>query len=156
MVSLSSHGVYSIGPFTNTGAMPPRAEAATQYTIMLAAKNGSNELADATVTMALPAYVTWTGVVSNGDTMSYNPTSREVTWQIGALAANRANDAAFQVSLLPSISQVGTVPALVSVQSLRATDRFTGTVVRESADAVTTHLPDDPDPDAQVGRIMPK
>lgn len=156
IVSLSSHGLYSIGPFTNTGPMPPKAESTTQYTIMLNAENGSNELADTAVGMTLPTYVTWLGAVSGGDNVSYNPSTREVTWQIGNLDANATANAAFQVSFLPSISHVGTVPTLVGEQRLRATDRFTGTVIRAMADAVTTYLSEDPNPDAQVGRVEPK
>jgi hypothetical protein len=132
--TLSSRGLYSIGPFTNTGPMPPKAEMATQYTIVLNTKNGSNELADAIVTMTLPSYVTWSNVVGSGDDITYNTGTREVLWRIGTLGANSAKNAAFQVSFLPSVSQVGTVPTLVGTQNLRATDRFTGTVIRSTAE----------------------
>lgn len=156
VTSLSSHGLYSIGPFRNTGPVPPRAETVTEYTVMLKAENGSNELADAAVGMTLPSYVTWLDVVSGDDTITYNASTREVTWRIGNLNANSSKDAAFQVSFLPSVSQVGTVPTLVSGQNLRATDRFTGSVVRAAALPLSTHLSEDPDPDAQVGRVLPK
>ncbi|MBI4086828.1 hypothetical protein HY416_02495 [Candidatus Kaiserbacteria bacterium] len=156
VTALSSYGLYSSGPFTNAGPMPPRAESPTQYTIMVGAKNGSNELSDATVTMALPAYVTWQNVVSGGDTMTYNPNTREVAWTIGGLGANGSAEGSFQVTFLPSVSQVGTVPVLVGEQRLRATDRFTGSVVRATASAVTTYIPQDPNPEAQTGRVLPK
>lgn len=156
VVSLSSHGLYSIGPFTNTGPTPPHAETVTQYSIILAVRNGSNELTDATASMTLPSYVTWSDVSASGDNITYNANTREVMWHIRNLDANASANTAFQVAFLPSISQVGTVPTLVSEQSLRATDRFTGTVIRATADALTTHLPEDPDADAQVGRVLPK
>lgn len=156
VTALSSHGLYSTGPFQNTGPMPLRAESSTQYTIMLNAKNGSNELADAAATMTLPSYVTWQDVVSGGAVVTYNSNTREVTWAIGNLDANGANNAAFQVSILPSVSQVGSAPVLVSEQHLKATDRFTGSVVRATAPPVTTHIPEDPDTNAQTGRVAPK
>src|SRR3989338_6380739 len=155
-VSLASHGLYSIGPFSNTGPVPPKAETATQYTIVFNAHNGSNELADAAVTAVLPVYVTWTGATTGDTDFAYNTGTREVMWRIGSLAAGGSENGAFQVSFLPSVSQVGTVPTVVGTQNFRATDRFTGTVVRAAADALTTHLPKDPNPAAQVGRVEPK
>jgi hypothetical protein len=156
VVSLSSQELYSTGPFRNDGPMPPRAEAATQYTTILQATNGSNALAEATVSMTLPSYVTWANVISSGDTITYNANTREALWRIGNLDANASVDAAFQLSFLPSVSQVGTVPTLVGEQSLRATDRFTGTVVRTTAGALTTRLPEDPDPNTHTGQVLPK
>lgn len=156
VVSLSSHGLYSIGPFTNTGPMPPRAEAVTQYTILLNAQNGSNELADSAVSMTLLSYVTWLGAVSGDDNIAYNPSTREVTWTIGSLGANTIANVAFQVSFLPSVSQVGSIPTLVGEQRLRATDRFTGTVIRATAEALRTNLSEDPNPDAKEGVVQPK
>lgn len=157
VVAVSSHGLYSIGPFTNTGPMPPKAEAVTQYAIMLSVENGSNELADAAVTTTLPSYVTWSGMTSRGDDITYNPGTREVTWRIGNISAHASVHAAFQVNFLPSVSHISTAaPALVGAQSLRATDRFTGTVVRATADTLTTALPEDPNPAAQAGRVEPK
>jgi hypothetical protein len=156
VTALSSYGLYSEGPFANTGPIPPRAESQTTYTIMLDAKNGSNELADTTVTMTLPAYVSWLSAVASGAAVNYNAATREVTWKIGNLDANGSSGAAFQVSFLPSVSHVGTVPVLVGEQYLKATDRFTGSVVRATAPAVTTHIPQDPDPKAQEGRVQPK
>ena len=155
-VSLASHGLYSIGPFSNSGPVPPKAETPTQYTIVFNAHNGSNELAAAAGTAPLPAYVTWTGATTGDTDFAYNTGTREVTWRIGNLAAGGSANGAFQVSFLPSVSQVGTVPTVVGTQNFRATDRFTGTVVRAAADALTTHLPEDPNPAAQVGRVEPK
>jgi hypothetical protein len=106
--------------------------------------------------MTLPSYVTWANVISSGDTITYNANTREALWRIGNLDANASVDAAFQLSFLPSVSQVGTVPTLVGEQSLRATDRFTGTVVRTTAGALTTRLPEDPDPNTYTGQVLPK
>lgn len=154
VTSISGYGLYSIGPFSNAGPMPPRAEQVTQYTVMLSAENGANELADAVVTASLPQYVLWNNSVSAGDAVSYNSGTREVSWNIGSLGAHATADAAFQVSILPSTSQVNTVPTLVGEQRLRATDRFTGTVIRGTSPAITTRLSQDPDQDAQDGRVQ--
>lgn len=154
VASLSSQALYSIGPFSNSGPQPPRAEESTQYTITLRANNGSNALADARVSATLPSYVTWTDTVTSGDAVSYSASTREVVWNIGDIAAGASAEASFQVSFLPSVSQVGTLPTLIGEQHFRATDRFTGTVVRATARALTTRLSDDPDSGAQNGVVQ--
>lgn len=154
IASIDSRGLYSIGPFTNSGPQPPRAEDDTTYTIVLSAENGSNELADAVVSMTLPAYITWMNVVATGDTVTYNSSTREVSWRIGNVDANDSLSTAFQVSFLPSVSQVGTVPTIVGEQRLRATDRFTGTIIRATSPALTTRLSEDPNSDAQSGYVQ--
>lgn len=155
VASLSSRTLYTTDLFANNGPVPPQADTTTQYAIALTAAGGSNELAGGVVTMTLPPYVTWLGATSGG-TFLYTAATREVEWTIGSLEANGTRQAAFQVALLPSVSQIGTVPALVGTQNLRATDRFTGTVVRASADPLSTAVPDDPNPDARDGRVEPK
>ncbi len=155
VASVLGHALHSIGPFVNSGPLPPVAEETTQYTVMLSVKNGSNELAGAVVTAVLPLYVEWLGNISNGG-VTYNPSTREVSWNIGNVSAGASPTAAFQVSFLPSVSQVDTVPTIVGEQRLRATDRFTNAVVRATAPALTTRLPEDPAPGARDGRVLPK
>ncbi len=153
---LSSRARYSTGLFVNSGPVPPRAERTTTYTIELTATNGSNDLAAVLVTTALPHYVSWGDAVSPGADVSYNAATREVSWRIGTLGANASAQALFQVALLPSVSQVGSVPILLGEQRLRAQDRFTGSVLRTTAAPITTALSDDPNSDAQSGSILPK
>ena len=61
-----------------------------------------------------------------------------MTWNIGDIDANDTVSGSFEVSVLPSSSQIDTTPTLISEQQLRAEDRFTGTVVRSQASALTT------------------
>lgn len=126
--------------FTESGPLPPVAEEATTYTVTLFAENGSNDVGDAEVTATLPIYVTWLDKTSGAGDITYNEVSRTVTWDIGSIDANQSKIAAFHVSLLPSISQIGTTPTVISDQRFRATDRFTGSVVRTSNGALTTRL----------------
>ena len=156
VIGMTSQAVYSTGPFFNTGPTPPVAEEVTQYTVVLEARNGSNAVTDAEITATLPTYITWLDLVSAGDTINYNPVARQITWDIGDLNAGEAEGAAFQVSFLPSISQVGSVPTILSTQYLRATDRFTGTVLRAEAPALTTRLVADPELSNQDGRVQDK
>lgn len=154
VAQLTSQGLYSIGPFSNNGPVPPVAEEVTEYTVMFTVTNGSNSATDATVEATLPLYVTWLDRTNTSrGSFTYNASNRLITWKVGDLDAGKSESGAFQISFLPSVSQVGSIPALVTDQRFRATDRFTGTILRSTAPNVTTELELDPDRDAQDGRV---
>ena len=156
VTSLTADGIFSFGPFNNQGPIPPVAEVATEFGILLTAQNGSNAVTGATVETTLPPYVKWRDVrAADTGTIKYNASSKLVTWTIGDMEAGSAATAAFQISFLPSVSLVDSIPALTSVVRYKATDKFTGTVLRASAPEVTTELKNDPRPDAQDGRVRP-
>lgn len=154
LVDLFSAAVYSTGPFTNTGPVQPVAEEVTQYTFLFEVINGSNDITDAVMTATLPSYVTWLDLTSTDDDFTYNASTRELTWAIGDLDARSTTESAVQISVLPSQSQIGSIPTILSRQQLRATDRFTGTVVRDDASALSTRLPQDPDEDGHKGTVL--
>lgn len=153
VAALASQVQYNLGSFTNAGPVPPVAERATQYTVQLVLENGSNDITNAEVSASLPSYVTWLDITSSGDDVSFNNATREVTWDAGDVSAGGNEAASFQISVLPSISQVGTVPTIVGEQRLRAEDRFTGTVIRSTAPALTTRIFNTADADND-GRVQ--
>lgn len=141
--SIVAQALHYTGPFTNSGPMPPHAEATTQYTIQWIAKNSSNAVANATVSSVLPTYVTFLG--AQDGSITYDPGSRTVKWDLGELKAGVgystvARSGAFQVSVTPSSSQVGTSPALTGATALSGTDRFAQVQVGATAEAPTTKL----------------
>lgn len=140
--------------FTEMGPLPPVAEQATTYTLTLFVQNGSNDIGDVELTAALPQYVRWLDETTGAGNITYNDVSRTVTWNVGDVNANQSKIAAFQVSLLPSISQIGTTPTLIGEQRLRGTDRFTGTVVRASYPARTTKLAEEAGYDEKIGVVV--
>lgn len=144
-LSLSSRIVHTVGPFTNSGPWPPVPGTATTYTVLMTAQNGVNATAGDTVTMTLPSYATFTGATSPADgSITYADGSRTVKWVVGDLASGASDQAAFQISFLPSSSQSGTSPVLVSPQTLTATDRFTQTTVTANAQQLDTRASTDP------------
>lgn len=155
-VEFSSAVRYSVGAFKNSGPVPPQAEEVTTYSVRLHVKNGSNAMTEGVASMSLPAYVTWLSLTTSASTFTYNPQSREVSWKVGDLKAGEAREAEFQISVTPSVSQVGQVITLVNTQRLRATDRFTGTALRTEAAALTTELSSDPKYEQDEGRVAPK
>ena len=131
-MSLRSRVVRQNGPFTNTGPIPPVAEQATTYTILLDVTNSLNTVSNAEVVTTLPDYVHWMGQFGpSAEKISFNETTGEVLWSVGDIKAGTGFGAsprqvAFQVSFIPATSQVGTAPILIGPTTLRGTDRFTG------------------------------
>lgn len=146
---------HATGPFTNSGPVPPVAGTVTQYTLTLSTAAGSNDITGGEVTATLPQYVDWLDLVSDGDTVTYNPTTRVVKWLVGDVEGGETEDVSMQVSFKPSTSQVGRTPTLLDIQRLRATDRFTGTVVRDEHSALTTRISNREDEDEREGQVQP-
>lgn len=122
------------------GEIPPVAEKLTQYTISMLVEGGTNEMENAEVTATLPRYVSWLDLTNGDGTVTFNPSSRTILWNIGEVGDNTDSVVSFTVGFLPSISQVGESPTLLSSQNFKATDKFTGTVIRDSHKAVTIEL----------------
>lgn len=142
-LSLSVRSVRTAGPYANTGPWPPEADKESTYTILLTAGNTVNTVANAAATMTLPSYVRFTGQTSSS-AVKYNESTREVTWTLGDLSPAAAREASFQVALLPSVSQKGTSPVLVSGAALSGFDRFVQKQLTASTLPVTTDTKTDP------------
>lgn len=149
-VSLSARGLYSIGAFDNTGPIPPKAEKSTTYTVVLSVRNTQNDVSDAKVAAKLGPAVTMAGGTSAGaETISYDDKTNTVTWNIGSLPSGTgfstgAREASFQVTLTPSLSQVGTAPSLVTNIAFNGLDTETGKSLSVTAPTITTKLSSDP------------
>jgi hypothetical protein len=142
--TISAQASHFSGPFINIGPMPPKAETGTTYSIVLTVKNSSNELANASVSTVLPPFVQFVSAIQ-GEGVTYDAPSRTVRWPVGTLKAGvgytlPTRQAAFQVTLVPSSSQVGQIPPLTGPISFTAQDRFAQVNVSAQADAPTTKL----------------
>jgi hypothetical protein len=84
-VTLTSRALFSTGPFTNTGTLPPKAEEETTYTVLFTTGNTQNDIENARVTAVLGPNVSW--VSASGEDISYNPSNNTVTWNLGTLAS---------------------------------------------------------------------
>ncbi|MDO8565462.1 MAG: hypothetical protein Q7R67_02495 [bacterium] len=143
-VSLSSKAFYSIGPFTNTGPIPPKVEATTTYAVIWNVGNVQSALSDAKVTARLGTGVSWVAAHSSlSEDIAYDPGSNTVTWNMGNISQS-GREVAFQIRLLPSVSQIGTAPVLVSSIVFTGIEADTGTSVTVASPALTTRLTGDP------------
>ena len=123
------------------GPLPPIADQESRYAIVLALSNTVNTVADATVTGTLPSYVRF--VSSTDPSITYNETSRTVTWKAGEVASGAgfsvgARQGTFEVAVLPSASQRGTSPVLMSSLEVRGVDRYTQGQIEGAGAAITT------------------
>jgi hypothetical protein len=148
-ISLLSRSLYSRGPFTNAGPVPPRAETETTYTIALTLGNTQNDVNDSKVTGVLGPNVKWVGEVSASEGVTYDEGTRIITWNVGTLPSgagfsSQAREVFFKVALTPSLGQVGGVPVLLSNIAFTGTDAFTNTGVRVTNPSVTTRISSDP------------
>jgi len=149
-LSIVPRTVYYVGPFTNTGALPPRVEQNTTYTIIWTVTNSSNDVRSGQVRTTLPSNVRWLGKTSPlTENITYNNTGREILWDLDSIRAGTGvnlpvREVAFQVTLLPSLSQKGSIPVLTSEISLSGEDTFTGTTLTETKRQLDTRLSTDP------------
>ncbi len=147
---LATRAVYSTGPFGNTGPLPPKVEKETTYTVMLSAVNSSNSLAEVVATGVLAPGVVWKNVVNPSHAnVSYNESSRVVSWRIGRLSGGVGVDSAgpsvaFQIGLIPSTTQVGEVVPLFTNISITGYDEFAKTQVKQTYRDITTNIVSDP------------
>jgi hypothetical protein len=138
-VAITSAAATGNTPFANTGPNPPAPNVESTYAILWTASNSVNAVGAATVSAVLPQYVRFTNKTSAGTTgITYDDTTRTVTWNIGTLLASATKQAAFQVALLPSTSQEGTSPILIPPSTFNGTDSFTKAAVTATAPAVVS------------------
>lgn len=149
-VSLSGRVLRTIGPFTNTGPIPPKAETPTTYTINWTIDNTANIVNNAQVTAKIPPYVKWTGQTSPAtEDISINRDSGLITWNAGTIDtytvySSRKKEVYFQVSIEPSVNQIGSVPTIIGDAVLTGTDGFTGDTVNSSQGYMMTRFSTDP------------
>ncbi|MEX0916944.1 MAG: hypothetical protein WDZ90_00225 [Candidatus Paceibacterota bacterium] len=146
---LNTRAVRTTGPFTNTGPIPPKADQESTYTVVWTLTNSANDVANAVVSATLPSYVRWVNVVSGGENVTYNAVGGQVLWRAGEVPAGTGStkavkEVAFQIALTPSLSQVGTVPVLITSQRAEGFDRFVETNMSDSRSPLTTQLITDP------------
>jgi hypothetical protein len=158
---LSGKSLHYVGPFQNSGLIPPRAEKETTYTITWTVTNPLNNLSGAKVTAVLPPYIKWLGAVSpDRENISYDESTGTLVWSVGNITAGAgklspAREVSFQISFLPSVDQIGTSPVLVGESQLIAKDNFTLTTVSDSLSALTTNLNSDPYFKTDGGAVLP-
>jgi hypothetical protein len=141
-ISLSGRLLRTVGPFTNSGPIPPKAEQKTTYTVLWSVGNTTSSVSNAQVTATLPAYVSWVGAVSpTTEDVKYDQNSGTVTWNIGSINpssvtsdSSKRREVYFQIAFTPSITQIASSPTLVNQATLNAADDYTGAALTSQQD----------------------
>ncbi len=150
-VGLVSKALYYVGPFKNTGPIPPKAEQETTYTVVWSVSNSSNSLSKVEVHATLPQLVRFVGTTLPEDgSLKYNASTKEISWNVGNVPkgtglSSSTREMAFQIAFTPSLSQAGTAPTLMNEATLTGHDNFANVNVKVSKALLTIRLFNDPD-----------
>ncbi len=159
-LSHSSRLVYNFGQFQNSGPLPPKAEQTTTYTVIWTVANTVNDFRDVEIRAKLPAYVGWLNVRSSqSENISYDENSGFIIWKIdrvkaGAGYTNSAKEVAFQVSFLPSVSQVGSKPIIINEPEITGYDIFANAEFKATGKSINSDLSTDPAAAATSGTVV--
>lgn len=157
----AARAVYYVGPFVNTGPIPPRVEQETTYTIIWSIMNTSNAITGAEVRGVLPPYIRWAGSVSPvKENISYNPQTNEVVWSPGDVPSGTGvtkppREVAFQIVFTPSLSQVKRSANLLTNIRFTATDSFTNAQFKDMKSDISSNLSTDPKASDSSGTVVP-
>ena len=138
--------LHSVGFIVNSGPIPPKVENTTSYTINWNLSNTVNNLSRGFVRSTLPPFVNFVGpVYPETEDLSYNPSTREVVWNVGSIpksagVSKPTRSVSFQVSISPSLSQVGTPVNLINNAVLTAHDDFANVDVKASVPVLNTNI----------------
>lgn len=130
---------YKNSTIVNTGPLPPVANQSTTYTVTISAQSDTT-LKNSVASLKLPPYVTWKANVVDNAAVTYSDRTRTVTWSLGNLEKGSLAKATFQVSVRPSLTHVGTSPAVTSAIVFEGTDVVSGQMIRDSGPGLTTYL----------------
>lgn len=153
---LETFGRYSGGAIANTGPIPPIVGEETTYTINWQLSNTTNDVKDVEVWSDIPTGARWTGkIFPETETISYNERTNRVVWSVGNLGVGEGllspkREVSFQLAIRPEVNQVDEEVSLLGISSAKATDVFTGEIIRVENREKTTVLIEDRDVGGRV------
>lgn len=153
VITLNSDTAFSASAryFTDDGApvgdgpLPPTVGEQTTYELTWTVSNALHALSDVRVTATLPPSASWEDDTSTTfGTLSYDATTRTVTWAIADMPQATGDvTATMMVSVTPDGSNVGSFVKLLSGSAFRATDTVTKASIQLTADSLTTECEGD-------------
>ena len=146
---LAAKALYYTGPFKNTGAIPPKAEQQTTYTVVWSLSNTANDISKGEVRATIPPWVKFLSVATPAsEDLSYNSSSREILWKVGKIPKGTGitkgdRTVSFQIAFTPLLSQVRTTPVLINDAVLTGHDDFANVDIRSIKGSLRTELTTD-------------
>ncbi len=133
------------GTSIGTGPIPPQVGQTTTYRVYWNLSNSLHTLETIRLSTTLPQHVTW---IEDTDTdigtLSYNATTRQITWTIPKLLAELEHAGAwFELAINPSEADLGHFVRLTNTTTVEAKDTVTSEALKKSLSEITTELPED-------------
>lgn len=156
---LSRRGYYQDSLISNSGPLPPRVGQMTTYTLYWQVMNTANDTENVRVEGYLPSYVRWLDKVEPAEAdIKYDATSGKIVWIIGQVPFATGillpvRYVAFQIGLVPAVTQLDSVVELIKDLAISGKDIFTGRELQGKADNLRSDLPDDPTVGWERGRV---
>jgi len=132
------------------GPLPPLVGEPTKYWIFWNIRGTTNPISQLHIEGQLGRNVVFTGkqTVSEGAGVVYDPNTNTISWRAASVSPTLSPSAkvigiAFEVSITPDDSQVGTMPTLISNIRATGTDATTGAFISASGASASTNLPGD-------------
>jgi len=125
------------------GPLPPKVGESTKYWVLARLINDISPVEKVTLTMELPFNVLWSDKtsVAVGDPLVYDPNTRTISWSVSKLPVKPTNiGLAFEVSIIPTASQVGQNPILIQNIKIQGKDERTGAMIEKELGDITTKL----------------
>jgi len=133
------------GTAIGSGPIPPQVGQTTSYRVYWNVSNSLHTIENVRMSATLPQDVAWLESTDTDiGTVSYNATTRQITWTIPKLLAELAHAGAwFEIAISPDSDDVGRFMKLTSTTSFEARDSTTNESLSQSIGEITTELPDD-------------
>lgn len=143
--SFVAKALYSGSLIKNTGPIPPKVGQRTSYTVVWEVDSSGGDLSNVRMSAFLPPYIEWKNViVPQSEQMAYQKSTGEIIWNPGTIrAGEETRRVMFQISLVPSESDINQSPLLVTKTKGTASDSFTSKEIQAIVPDVTTDVRDD-------------
>lgn len=156
-LNLLARTIHYSGPIQNTGAMPPKVNQETTYTMEWQLTNSRNRVTNVQVKALLPLGVSWKNVIvpqTEIANVNYNSVTREIVWEAGDVSAGVSKIISMKVSVTPSANQIGSTIPLTDLISVSGRDTFTNTDIKFTKRGLDTRLLNDSSDVGAQGQVV--
>ena len=147
-MNFSARTIHTSGVIQNIGAMPPKVNTETTYTLEWQLTNSRNRVTGVKVSTILPTYVSWKNVMvptAEQANVVFNEVTRELVWNAGEVPAGTGTNLparilSLKVGITPSVDQKGKTPNLTGDLTITGLDTFTNKTITLTRRALNTQL----------------
>lgn len=132
------------GDQLGVGPIPPQVGRITNYWIFWEINNHGNALENFSLSAGLPEDVIWSGKKTIGaGTLRYNDVAQKLSWELNSISAESTPSEyyiGFEVSVLPTIDQLGKIIPLLDNIHYSTKDLFVGETMQGNLNDLSSNL----------------